>query len=254
MEKSSPTNPTSFEKPSNGLARASKRSLNYALERFANLSDYLSDLQDFEANWPDFYPLVLQDAMGQIHGWTPLSGGLVYWYRDMLRHFWVGATQGNEFWFLLGMAPPREYLHWEEARALDREAITSEDLLEREYLAQLQRHWSGEGDPLFGLTFRLARLAPNWGMGEFQYEPQNDFQRAVYLLWRQSWRAKVCRRCGKYFVADKPPQFYCSSKCYGEAKKDRGSKWWAEHGNDWRKGSRKSQLRKGTSKKGEKRK
>lgn len=40
------------------------------------------------------------------------------------------------------------------------------------------------------------------------------FQRAVYDLMQERWRAMVCPQCEKYFVADKTAQRYCSPECY----------------------------------------
>ena len=46
-----------------------------------------------------------------------------------------------------------------------------------------------------------------------------EFQHAVYDLMQQSWRAMVCTECGRYFVAAKRAQKYCSPTCCGERKR-----------------------------------
>ena len=56
-------------------------------------------------------------------------------------------------------------------------------------------------------------VAPDWGSAKFTYTSSRDFQDAVYLLLSESWRAKVCRHCKKYFIADKGSQVYCSPAC-----------------------------------------
>jgi hypothetical protein len=80
-----------------------------------------------------------------------------------------------------------------------------------------------------------ADLFPSWRRGEFVYIPENEFQGAVYLLFRERWRAKVCVQCGTYFVAKRPPQFYCSSKCFGEVRRNRNLLWWKRVGSGNRK-------------------
>jgi hypothetical protein len=65
-----------------------------------------------------------------------------------------------------------------------------------------------------------------WSPDSSKYQPDTPFRRAVYLLFRQSWRAKQCPVCGRYFVADKPRQRYCGSRCYGAAKRRRDLHYW----------------------------
>jgi hypothetical protein len=80
----------------------------------------------------------------------------------------------------------------------------------------------------------LASPLPDWATGQFEYRPACDFQRALHLLFRNSWRAKVCARCRKCFVADKPAQLYCGSECYEHIKLLRSRVWWRERGASWR--------------------
>ena len=44
------------------------------------------------------------------------------------------------------------------------------------------------------------------------------------------WRAKICPECGKYFVATKTAQSYCSARCYEEMKRKRALDYWRETG------------------------
>ncbi|MGD0920430.1 MAG: hypothetical protein ABSA70_01540 [Terriglobia bacterium] len=78
-------------------------------------------------------------------------------------------------------------------------------------------------------------ILADWKTGSFIYSPSNDFQRAVYILFREGWRAKTCVRCSRRFIADKPVQRYCSTKCSGETKRERNLDWWNKHGKKWRK-------------------
>jgi hypothetical protein len=50
------------------------------------------------------------------------------------------------------------------------------------------------------------------------FEFAAKYQRAVYDLTQEMWRAMVCPVCGKCFVADKTAQRYCSTRCYGDKK------------------------------------
>jgi hypothetical protein len=70
------------------------------------------------------------------------------------------------------------------------------------------------------------RISIDWSAGRFEYHPDTQFRLAFYLLFRQSWRAKRCPQCGRYFVADKPPQRYCSFRCYDAAKQQRDLNYW----------------------------
>src|SRR5262249_12484866 len=81
-----------------------------------------------------------------------------------------------------------------------------------------------------GTDTSRPRLFPKWTNGDLAYLPGNDFQRALYLLFRASWRAKICAKCSTYFVADKPAQLYCGTACSGGVKRERTLKWWRDKG------------------------
>jgi hypothetical protein len=75
-----------------------------------------------------------------------------------------------------------------------------------------------------------ASVLPDWRSGKFEYVSSKDFRRAVYLLLSESWRAKVCRKCGTYFVADKGAQVFCSTACSNQSKTEIGRRYWHEKG------------------------
>jgi hypothetical protein len=60
------------------------------------------------------------------------------------------------------------------------------------------------------------------------------YQHVVMLLALQPWRARICEKCGKYFVKDKPRDRYCSKPCSKQAILDSKRKSWGSHGNSWR--------------------
>jgi len=80
-----------------------------------------------------------------------------------------------------------------------------------------------------------AKSVTDWRAGAIRYEAACDFQRAVWELFRQRWRAKVCGECFKLFIADKPAQRFCGISCSALAEKTRKLGWWREHGEAWRK-------------------
>lgn len=69
-----------------------------------------------------------------------------------------------------------------------------------------------------------------WGLGDFSLVPNNDFQRAFYLLFRQNWRARECERCNMLFVARKPKQVFCGTACSAGSRLASKLKWWNRRG------------------------
>jgi hypothetical protein len=73
-------------------------------------------------------------------------------------------------------------------------------------------------------------VTPSWRGAKFEYLSTRDFQKAVYTLLCESWRAKLCRKCDKYFIAEKPAQVYCSTACSNRAGLESGRRYWHEKG------------------------
>jgi len=62
-------------------------------------------------------------------------------------------------------------------------------------------------------------------------EFRDQFQRAIFgLMVRESWRAKVSPECGKYFVAEKTHQKYCSERCFYEIQLKRSAEYYKAKG------------------------
>ena len=55
--------------------------------------------------------------------------------------------------------------------------------------------------------------------GEIIWEFPSEFQQALYELMKNRRRARTCRQCGRYFIADKTAQAFCSTGCAGDAKR-----------------------------------
>jgi hypothetical protein len=71
-----------------------------------------------------------------------------------------------------------------------------------------------------------ARIGMLWEVGDFVMYPRNDFEKAFYRLFRQSWRARICPRCNKFFVARKPKQSFCGTGCSAGNRLASKRKWW----------------------------
>lgn len=66
--------------------------------------------------------------------------------------------------------------------------------------------------------------------GEITWEFGCALQQSVFELMQQRWRAMVCPECGKFVLADKTRQTYCSSACSGAAKRKRALDYWNRKG------------------------
>lgn len=221
------------------LAGDEKERLLGALEQFVNLADGVGDFLGFGRQNPDFFPIPILDGASLTHdplpppcvkgtqfteqgekniwtkvlSWDPACHRLARFYRDTLRDVWppgrMGkASVGDTFLLLLAIDSPDLYAPWQTAFEVIREAYPSANVI-------------GGG---FSLLFA------DWRIGTFEYQPENEFQRAVYILFREGWRAKVCARCSRRFIASKPMQTYCSPECFHKAKRDRNRIWWNKDG------------------------
>jgi len=221
--------------PSELASTNEKARLFAALEKFVNLGDTIEIYGRFLAQWPMFLPASIKYIVSEDNpealfvDWaTPACHRIALVYRNVLRRLWVKDQQALDSGlgsFLLG---------FDNALGTDlNPAIPGLDEAWREFKTSY-RWWQIERPDLY----------VHWRLGAFLYNPITDFQRAVYILFRESWRAKVCPCCSRFLVAQKPAQTYCSNRCYGVAKQSRGLDWWRQHGEGWRrarlKASRKS--------------
>jgi hypothetical protein len=189
---------------SNRLARKVKREqLFAALEKFVNVTDDLGEVDRFYQQWPELFPTLIFRMKPEEHPDVQADYyRLTLFFRDELRAVWSRKDKGGKVLMLLGL-----------------------------------RNWCAQVPGLTGAVEEGARLqfSADWRTGHFVYQPVRDFQSAVYALWKESWRAKLCRRCSRYFIAGKPAQNFCSPECAGAAKRERNRGWWTSHGKDWRK-------------------
>ena len=232
------------------LAREERERLLCALEAFVNLGNSLEDYLAFGKQNTEFFPFEILDKAQRsetpltppavqgtsltvegekkiwtkIIAWEPACHKLVLFYRDILQvACWPTIPSRNDtfagdtFLLLLGIDPPAGNGNWVEA------------------FKEIQAIYPAAN----AVAPEFSRLQADWKTGTFEYKPDNDFQRAIYILFREGWRAKTCLRCSRRFVASKAVQSYCSTKCSGEAKRKRNLDWWNRSGKKLRKKAQK---------------
>ena len=191
-----------FRKQERALARELRRDkprLFRALEEFANIRDGNEGWSHFRKQWPDFFPEEAYDRVAE--GLKPS----VVDYPYCLHQLWNGADSPVEIMLGIDAAPSRANELWPEDT------------------------W------LAGVATIPAEFLVDWDEGIFRYRGTCDFQRALYLLFRESWRAKVCEKCSAKFIARRAAQKYCTTDCSEAVQRELKQEWWAENGDEWRK-------------------
>src|SRR5258708_5842217 len=173
--------------------RATKNSeaLFSRLEQFANLSDDARAYEVFAQQHLDFLPVMFYDyELGQAArdspvGWRTEFHELFRVFRDLLREVWKHG--GNaELAILMGTA------EW-AWKVINREAEPGTlDAIFRGYETRLKEASARIPAKYFAVP---AKVYPDWSVGTFRYKADTQFREAMYLLFRQSWRAKMCPRC-----------------------------------------------------------
>jgi hypothetical protein len=213
---------SAFLSPSpNRLAVSERTHLYTGLERFVNTGNSVEDYRALGKGWPGFWPKKLVNPRGNSLAWHDDCHDLFVVFRKALQHVWTPSPdelKRGTLAFLLGIGgefqtlEARKHVFLPIAHGLN------------EAWDKIKRHHPSGSD-----VTPLA-INPRWMAGDFAYIPSNDFQRALYLLFQESWRAKICARCSTYFVASKPAQLYCGTACSGGVKRERTLKWWREKG------------------------
>jgi hypothetical protein len=207
------------------------------LELFANAGDSDEEYLKLQTQIPTFWPLVLRGPFGprgldQPLEWPRAGQSLFRAFRDYLRRLWRsdfykddGSTvDGRYLQYVLGL---------ETRYAVDPPAGLIDATLPDQAFRVGWTVLSSEHEGVYSAGG--ASVLPQWRSSKFEYVSSIDFQKAVYLLLSESWRAKVCRRCGKYFIADKAAQIFCSTSCSNQSKHETGRRYWHEKGTALRK-------------------
>ena len=185
--------------------RRDKRKLFEALGEFANIPSkrWSHSWSHFRKRWPNFFPE--EEYKRAAKGSVPNVLG----YPSCLDQAWMG--EASLLRLLLGI---------DAAYRLDE--LSPEDM------------WLAD----------LCSIAPkfflDWDEGIFRYRGACDFQRALYLLFLESWRARFCAKCSAKFIARRAAQKYCSTDCSENIQCELKRKWWDEHGRAWRRDRKRS--------------
>jgi len=237
---------------SNRIAPGDVERLFAGLDLFANTGDSFQEYCEFVTKCPTFCPVVLFDeTAGKQLDLLPNENAheLFKVFRDYLRFVWqrdLIALREQVLKILLGLETKplgQEFL--------DREVEHDDYIPERvgavswnETLEERSKSKFRDFAPRFRRALMLMRLHPesrffrpffprvltDWESGELLCELGTDFQRAVYELFRQSWRARICRECQKLFIAAKHPQMFCSIQCSTAVKLRRNRAFWKNEG------------------------
>lgn len=171
-----------------------------ALEEFANMRPDAQGWVHFRKRWPNFFLESEYDRVAT--GSRPSIFDYPYW----LNQIWAGGETEPCLPILLGIDP---------------NLVLTEGSPEDAWFSGLR-------------SIPPRRFHTDWESGVFRYEGGCDFQRALYLLFRESWRARFCEKCNTKFIARRAAQKYCSTECVGSMQRELKRKWWAEHGESWR--------------------
>jgi hypothetical protein len=180
-----------------------------ALEEFANIRPDPAGWAQFRKRWPNFFPDSDYDRVAE--GLKPSVFDYPYW----LNQIWRGGETEPYLSVLLGIASGS--------------AALSEGTPEESWIA--------------ALSSIPAELYADWDEGIFRYRGACDFQRALYLLFLDSWKARVCEKCDAKFIAKRAAQKFCSTDCSEAMQREFRRRWWAANGTAWRKKRNNSKLK-----------
>jgi len=180
------------------LAGKESRELLRALTDYVNLGDTPADLRFFRKRWPDFFPGSFYDAAER--DLRSVDGRRFLRVKKVLHDLWTGRDCPPF------MAPVLVGL---QIGGLDYTIFND-----------------------YGKSTSILRM--EWETGEFEFESNIRFHQAMWLLVRQTWRAKVCLHCSQCFVARRATQLYCSTDCSELAERELKREWWRKNGNAWR--------------------
>lgn len=239
------------------------------LEAFANLSEDLEDYHQLALKWPTFWPVdIFSDdpdetyeefkernswyaakvtrkmfegrERGKLINWSDECHLLALIVSEMLQKIWANDDASRCLAILLGIGASMPELALTASMDVFWGKDTPEDdpdrMLIDAWIAIKQHHEMAHPRV-------TSELRPDWIRGSVEYESANDFQLALFLLMKESWRARVCPECDRCYVADKSAQRYCSGTCYLAVKQRRDLEYWKTKGIT-RRAQRKEQTKK----------
>jgi hypothetical protein len=179
--------------------------------------------------------------------WNPVCHKLFLLYRDTLRQLWLKEKNLHAELlrapeFLIGIE-----ITWHESARMSAEAAGKGLTLQQACLpSALVDAWieilQAFPNAQYGSP---AYVGVRWPSSDFIVLPKNDFQRAFYHLFRQNWRARLCPRCqdNRFFVARKPKQKFCGTRCSAGNRLASKRKWWRSVGAKSRASQRETRLK-----------
>jgi hypothetical protein len=182
-----------------------------ALEEFANMRSDTDGWAHFRRRWPNFFPETEYDNVAGNS--RPSIADYPYW----LGQIWTSGETEPCLPILLGIDP---------------NPVQTEGTPEEAWFSGLR-------------SISPQRFHADWEYGIFRYQGGCDFQRALYLLFRESWRARICEKCGAKFIARRAAQRYCTRECSQDMQRELKRKWWAEQGKTWRRKRKSSKSTRG---------
>ncbi|HKM86654.1 MAG TPA: hypothetical protein VJW96_10635 [Terriglobales bacterium] len=214
-----------------------------ALAAYANMGDASEDWRRFRLMYPDFFPMTpsafsrkgFQNVTEWMYEfaeeWQKYLADLppdrrpvppLLWYRNRLRAVWARNDQhGYSLAILLGFEQEAKKILAEHPSEVQFDMLARPLGIPGQSVDPSKQDSEGlpQGKPVInGVT------------GEIRWEFGCDLQQAVYELMQYRWRAKVCPKCGRFFIAAKTAQTFCSVRCSEDAKRDRALTWWNETG------------------------
>lgn len=195
-----------------------------ALAAYANLGDTPDSWDKFHLVCPEFFPHSrIERLYYSAKAWVRLYGSAEHhqalnsdagpialppllWLRNLLRTVWTRKdAHGAALCVLLGFQ--------KQARSIGLSDVAPISVWRLAYVP-------GQPVDIDNLDEDLPPGQPivDPGTHTIRWEFGCQFQRAVYALMENFWLAKVCPQCGKYFIAGKTAQKFCSLRCFGDKK------------------------------------
>jgi hypothetical protein len=184
-----------------------RRKLFRALADFVNIRSDKSAWLQFRKRWPNFFPSSEYDKV--FDGSSPS----ITTHPEWVLAIWDDSDASEILEILLGIKDPPD-------------------------MGPDSSQWTHEDAYLQDITSIPAPWTLDWNKGSLVYFGACDFQRALYLLFLESWRARTCSQCQGKFIASRAAQKYCHDDCSKAARGANRRKWWREHGEQWRKDRR----------------
>ncbi|HEV3279420.1 MAG TPA: hypothetical protein VG860_21710 [Terriglobia bacterium] len=199
-----------------------------ALADFANLGDTPDDWRAFREKWPGFFsktsgfehpgPENLTEWLYlQAEEWAKWGVAsprrlettlpALLWYRDHLRAVWTGNDpNGVSLSMALGFGAEAMSIAAKVGSPVTKTLASSNFFVVPEGSFNPEKLGTVGGLP-------MGRPVVNGIAGTISWEFGCAFQRGVYDLMRDRWRAMVCPQCKRFFIAGRTAQNYCSPQC-----------------------------------------